>query len=281
MHAIPLDDYFAQAGLGLRHPHLPAILNQTVEIPWFELLADNWLAKGGLTRYHLDAIVERYPVSLHGVGLSLGGMDALDFSYLSSIKDLIKHTQALAYSEHLCFSQLQSHYSHDLLPLVYTDESIKHVVKRIIQVQDFLGCPVLIENVSSYLQYQESELSEGQFIAAIAEEADCALLLDINNFYVNQVNHGDDALSAIHCLPVERIKEIHLAGFSDHGRYLIDAHNHPVSAAVWDLYQKALGFLGGIPTLIEWDKDLPSFARLQQEQQTAQGYLTQHQSLTI
>ena len=275
-------DLSGKAGIGLRNDHINQILDQkdtSVEsYPWFELLVDNWLADGGLTKRYLDAITERYPVTLHGVGLSLGGVEPLDFDYLGRIKSIMLRSDALWYSEHICFSQLQSHYSHDLLPLPYTDEAVDHLADRIKQVQDFMGCQLIIENVSSYLEYKESTLSEGEFINALATEADCGLLLDVNNFYVNQVNHGQDALEQIQMLPHERVREVHLAGYSDKGHYLIDAHNNPVSSEVWDLYETTLQYVGNVPTLIEWDNDIPELEVLLAEREKAQTLLNHIQT---
>lgn len=265
-----------QAGIGLRSQHINQILDNAIDVPWFELLVDNWLTPGGLIQSYLEPIAERYPLTLHGVGLSLGGTEPLDFDYLQKIKNTLEQTNALWYSEHLCFSQLQSHYSHDLLPLPYTEEAIKHVVERIQQVQDFMGKPLLIENVSTYLEYQHSALSESEFIAEIAEAADCHLILDVNNFYVNQINHQHDALSEIAKLPHNRVKEIHLAGFADKGEYVIDAHNNPVAQGVWDLYEETLKLTGTVPTLIEWDNDIPELDVLLAEKEKAQSYLDTH-----
>jgi len=282
MSSIPLqvNTISAQAGVGLRTQHINQILDQQVAVPWFELLVDNWLSNGGLTRRYLDAIAERYPLTLHGVGLSLGGMEPLDFTYLGEIRRLMQHSNALWYSEHLCFSQLQSYYSHDLLPLPYTEESVRHMANRIKQVQDYMGCQMLVENVSSYLEYKQNELSEGEFINAIVEEADCSLLLDVNNFYVNEVNHGQNAEQQIRVLPHHRVKEIHLAGFADKGTHVVDAHNNPVADEVWALYEKTLELVGPVPTLIEWDNDIPSLETLLAERQKAQQYLDRNTQRT-
>lgn len=276
MQTQPQPSIHSQAGIGLRSQHIHQILDNEIPVPWLELLVDNWLTEGGLTRRYLDAVTERYPVTLHGVGLSLGGTEALDFNYLQNIKDTQQHTNALWYSEHLCFSQLHRYYSHDLLPLPYTEEAITHVVDRIQQVQDFLGQQILIENVSAYLEYQHSVLSESAFISEIADAADCQLILDVNNFYVNQINHKQDALSEIHALPHHRVQEIHLAGFADKGDYVIDAHNNPVAQGVWDLYEETLKLTGPIPTLIEWDNDIPELDILLAEKEKAQHYLNKH-----
>lgn len=272
----------ASAGIGLRAPHIESILRQDQEpgqaIPWLELLVDNWLAAGGFSRHYLLALAERYPLTLHGVGLSLAGIEPLDLEYLAKIRTVMRETDALWYSEHLCFSQLgfsqlASHFSHDLLPVPYTEALISHLSTRISQVQDFLGVPLLVENVSSYVTYKQSTLSEGAFINELVANTGCELLLDVNNFYVNQVNHGQDALTEIRLLPHKAIKEIHLAGYADKGRYLIDAHNTPVSDAVWDLYTETLQLTGTVATLIEWDNDIPPLDILLQERSKAQCYL--------
>jgi len=277
MKTISTQAISGQAGIGLRTDHIEQILDQQITYPdsllWLELLVDNWLADGGLTRRYLDAVADRYPITLHGVGLSLGGMDPIDFSYLGEIKTIMQRTDALCYSEHLCFSQLTSYFSHDLLPLPYTEEVVCHVVDRINQVQDFLGHQLIIENVSSYLEYKESQLSEGAFINAIADESGCGVLLDVNNFYVNQVNNGQEALQQILALDPKFIKEIHLAGFADKGGYVIDAHNNPVADEVWDLYKETLLHVGSVPTLIEWDTDIPALDVLLAERDTAQVLL--------
>ncbi len=280
-HTLSAHTLSGEAGIGLRTEHIEQILehqntNENINeesIPWLELLVDNWLADGGLTKRYLEAIAERYPITLHGVGLSLGGIEPLDFHYLGKIKRIMQRSGALWYSEHLCFSQLKSYYSHDLLPLPYTEEAINHLATRIEQVQDFLGCQLIVENVSSYLEYQQSTLSEGEFINAIAAESDCGLLLDVNNFYVNQVNHGQSALEQILQLSADRVKEIHLAGFVDKGSYLIDAHNNPVAKEVWTLYEATLQHVGNVPTLIEWDNDIPALDILLAERNQAQGFL--------
>ena len=276
-----------QAGIGLRTEHVHQILDladnpaneesnsHLQTIPWVELLVDNWLADGGLTRRYYDAIVEQYPLTLHGVGLSLGGTEPLDFAYLSHIKKLMQNSHVLMYSEHLCFSQLNTYYSHDLLPLPYTDEVVEHIASRIKLIQDFLGCQLVVENVSSYVEYKQSYLTEGEFLATIATESDCGLLVDVNNFYVNQVNHKKDALQQMLQLPTDRVRELHLAGFADKGDYVIDAHNNPVAADVWDLYEKALQLFGNIPTLIEWDNDIPELEVLLAERKKAQRFLDQ------
>lgn len=264
------------AGVGLRSKHIPYVLDELPQVPWLELLADNWLAPGGLTYDHLIAVCERYPVTLHGVGLSLGGLDPLDLDYLSSIKALIRSTGAAWYSEHACFTRHDGFDFHDLCPLPGTEEAVAHLAERIRQTQDFLGQRILLENVSAYVRYHESQLTEVEFLAEVAERADCDLLIDINNFYVNHANHGTDVLTEMKMLPATRIRELHLAGFEPQGSYLVDTHSRPVAEEVWVLYQQAIESWGAIATLIEWDNDLPEWPVLQNEQERASRYMEAH-----
>lgn len=251
-------------GLGLRAPHLAQILTERPVVPWFEVLADNFTA-GGLLARQLAAVRADYPITLHCVGMSIGACDALDFAYLRRLKRLIRDYEPAWVSDHVCFSSLGGRHYHDLLPLPYTEEALRHLSERIERIQDYLGQRILVENVSSYLRYRHSTLEEPVFIAALAERADCELLLDLNNVYVNQVNHGLDAQLYLQHLPRARIREIHLAGYEDRGDYLIDAHNHQVSAPVWALYKQWIQALPGTPTLIEWDHDIPAFEVLLQQ----------------
>lgn len=266
------------AGLGLRSKHIPYVLDELPEVPWFELLADNWLASGGLTSDHLSAVCERYPVTLHGVGLSLGGLDALDLDYLSRIRSLYRGTGAVWYSEHACFTRHGGLDFHDLCPLPGTEEAVQHLASRICQVQDFLGERMLLENVSAYVRYHDSQLSEAEFLAEVAERADCDLLVDINNLYVNHVNHGTDVLTEMSKLPAGRIRELHLAGFEQRDGYLLDTHSRAVSDEVWALYQKAIDAWGAVPTLIEWDNDLPEWQTLERERARASHTMAGHAS---
>lgn len=253
------------AGIGLRNQHIDEILINKPDIPWLEILVDNHLAQGGLIPAQLDAISELYPLALHGVGLSLGSTSPLDMHYLQQIKNLAIRTNTVWYSEHLCFTSVNGHYSHDLLPIPYSQASLNHIVDRISQVQDFFGEQILIENVSSYMNFVDSTIPEVDFLCAVAEQADCWLLVDVNNIYVNQINHDLDAEHFIDSLPLNRIKEIHLAGFQEREDFLLDAHNHPVSKPVWQLYERLLQRKSEIPTLIEWDNDIPVLSVLLQE----------------
>ena len=244
-------------GLGLRSQHIDQVLTEHPTVPWFEILADNHTAPGGLVPRQLAAVRSIYPITLHCVGMSLGGTDPLDLAYLRGIRELMDRYEPMLVSDHLCFSSHASHQYHDLLPLPFTEESLQHVSQRIRQVQDILGMRILVENVSSYLSYRESRLSEYQFLAALSEQADCDLLLDLNNAYVNEVNHGIPTSLLFDELPLERVREVHMAGFEDKGDYLIDAHNNQVAEAVWSLFGELMGKLPEVPVLIEWDNEIP------------------------
>ncbi|MFT5085038.1 MAG: hypothetical protein ACI9Y1_003095 [Lentisphaeria bacterium] len=267
------------AGLGLRIPHINQILSSKDDpriqnIRWFEVLVDNWLVDGGYNRRALTAIAERFPLVFHGVGLSIGGDHPIDYEYLKKIKTLKAETGAVWYSEHLSFSGNQTIRVPDLLPLPFTTETAEYVAKRIVQVQDFLGEQILIENISSYVSASNNEMSEGEFIHYIAKAADCFLLLDLNNAHVNSVNFDTPLASFIDQIPAERVKQIHLAGAEDKGSFLLDAHNHPVAKPVWDLFSTYIAKHGHIPTMIEWDSDLPDFETLMSEREKIEDVYT-------
>lgn len=240
------------------------------DIPWMEVLADNFLKAGGMPAYQLDTIAERYPLTLHSVGLSIGGCEPLDLGYLADLKELKNRSNAVWLSDHLCFTHVRSHYSHDLLPLPYTEEALSHVVERIKMVQDYLGEAILIENVSSYIDYKESELSEAEFLRAVVLGANCKVLLDVNNIYVSQANRGLNASEYLRHVPWENVGEIHLAGFDDKQGFLIDAHNNPVSKSVWKLFREVLQHLPDVPATVEWDNDLPTLEVLVDEKNKAE-----------
>lgn len=267
-----------RVGVGLRSCHYPYIEAELPNIPWFEVLSDNYLCNGGSSLDHLKKICTSYPVTLHGVGMSLGSTDPLNLSYLNKLKKLIQLTNPLLVSDHLCWTSLGGQHFHELLPLPYTEESVMHVAQRIRQIQDFLNRQIMIENVSSYLQFSHSTLKEWEFLQAVSNEADCLILLDINNVYVSAYNNGFKAEDYFKKLPTQRIAQFHLAGFSDHGTYLLDTHGAPVHPPVWELFESALHYFGAVPTIIEWDNDIPSFQRLQQEAQHAQTIMENYVS---
>lgn len=253
---------FLGFGLGLRSEHYHDILSTNPPVDWFEVLSDNYLNLGGKPLYYLNQIAERYPIVLHGVSLSIGSTDEIDYNYLDSLKRLAQQTQSRWISDHLCFTGTNSLNMHDLLPLPYTQETLNHVVERIKKVQDYLGQQILIENVSSYLAYVSSEMQEWEFLTAVANEADCKILLDINNIYVSSFNHKFDPLDYIKAIPIDKIYQIHLAGHSNHDNYIIDTHDAPIIDDVWDLYKQTLEITGEVSTMIERDDDIPNLAEL-------------------
>ncbi|BAN46905.1 DUF692 domain-containing protein [Metapseudomonas resinovorans] len=254
MHANPTSLGF---GLGLRSQYHQEILDHQPAVDWFEVVSENYLVTGGKPLYYLDAIAERYPLVMHGVSLSIGGPHRLDRDYLRQLKDLAQRVQPRWVSDHLCWSRGNAHQLHDLLPLPFTEESLSHVAGRVAQVQELLGRPLVLENVSSYLRCADSEMSEWEFLAALVERSGCELLLDVNNVYVSARNQGFEPWDFISALPAKAIRQLHLAGHSDYGHYLIDTHDAPICDPVWQLYQRTLAHLGPVATLLERDDHLP------------------------
>jgi uncharacterized protein (UPF0276 family) len=249
-------------GLGLRVDHYETILNSQPAVDWFEIISENYLVPGGKPLHYLDRIRERYPLVMHGVSLSIGSTDPLNRDYLRQLKELARRVEPAWISDHLCWTGVHGTNLHDLLPLPYTEETINHVAARIREVQDFLGRQMLIENVSSYVSYAQSQISEWDFLRAVCERADCLLLFDVNNIYVSSVNHGFDPLDYLNGIPAERVQQFHLAGHEDHGRYIIDTHDHPVPDPVWNLYTEALRRFGPVSTMIERDDNIPPLDEL-------------------
>jgi uncharacterized protein len=249
-------------GLGLRVDHYEAILRDSPPVDWFEALTENYLVPGGKPLHYLMRVRERYPLALHGVSLSIGSTASLDRNYLEQLKALAARIEPVWVSDHLCWTGVAGRNTHDLLPLPYTEEALRHVIARVRTVQDILGQRILLENVSSYVAFRDSALSEWEFLAEVARGADCLLLLDVNNIYVSSVNHGFDPHAYLAGVPAERVQQIHLAGHESHGDYLIDTHDHPVPEPVWQLYAAALQRLGPIATMIERDDRIPPLAEL-------------------
>lgn len=249
-------------GLGLRSQYHQEILDQAPAVDWFEVISENYLVGGGKPLYYLDAIAERYPLVMHGVSLSIGGPHPLDRDYLHQLKTLAQRIQPRWVSDHLCWSRGNAHQLHDLLPLPFSEESLTHVAERVRQVQDVLGRPLVLENVSSYLRCADSEMSEWEFIAALVERTGCELLLDVNNVYVSAFNQGFEPWEFIAALPTRAIRQLHVAGHSDYGHYLIDTHDAPICDPVWQLYQRTLEHLGPVATLLERDDHLPPLEEL-------------------
>ncbi len=263
-------------GLGLRPPHYEAILHEPHAIDWLEVITENYLVPGGQPLSYLDRIRERFPMVMHGVSLSIGSTDPLDVDYLQDVRELAARVEPEWISDHLCWTGVEGRNLHDLLPLPYTEEALKLVAGRVGEVQDRLGRQILLENVSSYLTYRDSDLSEWEFLSEVAARADCAILLDINNIYVSSVNHGFDPVEYLDAIPKARVRQFHLAGHSDMNGYLIDTHDHPIVPAVWDLYAKALDRFGQVPTMIERDDNIPPLNELVEELAVARAVASQH-----
>jgi uncharacterized protein len=267
----------AHAGIGLRGAHHQAFLATRPAVAWVEVHSENFFAAGGAQPRLLEQVRADYPLSLHGVGLVLGSADALDVRHLARLRTLVQRYEPGLVSEHLCWGASGGRHLNDLLPLPYTEEALQHFVERVHTVQDALGRRILIENVSSYLEYTDSCMSEWEFLSGVAERTDCGILLDVNNIYVSACNHGFDARAYLAGIAPARVGEIHLAGHSVN-RYgdrdvLVDTHSAPVCAEVWELYAQALERTGPVPTLIEWDTELPALEVLIGEARSAQRYL--------
>lgn len=261
-------------GLGLRPQHYAEILESNPPIDWFEVISENYMIPGGLPLRMLDAITERYPVVMHGVSLSIASTAPLDMGYLAELKKLERRTKPKWISDHLCWTGVHGMNLHDLLPIPYTDEALKHVVTRIRQVQDYLGRRIAIENVSSYITFESSSMEEWDFVRAMAEEADCWLLLDVNNVFVSGSNHDFSTHAFIKNVPVDRVIQFHLAGHSEGETCLIDTHDEPVCEEVWTLYTKALERFGAVSTMIERDDNIPPLADLVAEVNRARSIST-------
>ena len=256
MHSVTSFPYLGH-GIGLRTPHFPRIVDGTARVDWFEAISENFMIRGGRPLRVLERARAEAPLVLHGVSLSLGSTDPLNERYLGELRELAARFDPAWVSDHLCWGSFDGHYAHDLLPLPYTEEALAVVVARVLQVQERLGRRILVENVSSYVEFTHSTMSEWEFLAEVAERADCGILLDVNNVHVSAVNHGFAAEVYIDHLPPARIGQIHLAGHSDRGTHLLDTHDAPVVPAVWALYRRALRRFGRVSTLIEWDDHIP------------------------
>ena len=249
-------------GLGLRTDHYESVLRDGPKVDWFEVITENYLVPGGKPLYFLDQVRERYPLVMHGVSLSIGSTAPLNLDYLKQLKQLMSRVQPEWISDHLCWTGAHGVNLHDLMPLPYTEEALRHLTQRIRQVQDVLGRRMVFENVSSYVSYSTSEMTEWQFIAALTEETDCDLLLDINNIYVSSVNHGFDPIDFLQGIPVRRVRQFHLAGHQNHGTHIVDTHDAPIVDAVWDLYKFARQHFGDVATMIERDDNIPPLSEL-------------------
>jgi uncharacterized protein (UPF0276 family) len=261
------------AGIGLRAPHIVQVRRDAPPVGWLEVHSENYFVDGGPAQNALEDIRAHYPVSLHGVGLSLGSADALDAAHLASLKCLVSRIDPSAVSEHLCWSHVDGRHLNDLLPLPFTDEALALVCDRVDAVQNALQRTLLVENISAYVRFADDIMSEWEFVAAVARNTGCKLVLDVNNIYVNAVNHGFDAATYIAAIPANAVAEIHLAGFDASGPCLIDTHGTHVAPPVWDLYRDTIRRCGPKPTLIEWDTNLPGLEVLLGEAAQAQCIL--------
>ena len=259
-------------GIGLRTVHFGEILGRAPAVDWFEVLSENFMRTGGRPMWVLDQVAERYPVALHGVSLGIGNTDPIDRDYLRELAALARRTRARWVSDHLCWTGVMGRNTHDLLPMPYTEAALRHVVARVKQVSDALERPLVLENPSSYVEFAASSMTEWEFLARLAEDADCGLLLDVNNVYVSSFNHGFDARVYIDAIPADRVVQYHLAGHTHKGTHIIDTHSDHARPEVWELYRRAYARTGATATLYEWDEDIPELAVVIAEAEKARAF---------
>jgi uncharacterized protein (UPF0276 family) len=267
-------------GVGLRRQHYSHVLETRPQVDWFEVVSENFMVAGGRALEVLEGVRASYPIAMHGVSMSIGSTDPLNRDYLKQLRDLARRFEPAWISDHLCWTGVGGRNLHDLLPLPYTEEAIRHVVARIREVQDALERPILIENVSSYMAFADSTMTEWEFISAIADEANCGILLDINNIFVSAFNHRFDANEYIDAMPAERVVQYHLAGHSDHGTYLLDTHDHPVRDEVWALFERAVRRFGAVSAIVEWDDNIPEFPELANTADRARDIFNEYSTKT-
>ncbi len=260
-------------GLGLRAPHIGDILTSWPEVGWFEIITENFLVHRGYLSWVLERIAERYPVVMHGVSLSIGSTEPLNMEYLQAVKSLADRIDTPWVSDHVCWTGVGGRNSHDLLPVPYTEEMLTWMVGRIRQVQEVLERPIFLENPSSYVAFADSPMAEWEFIAAMAEEADCGLLLDVNNIYVSSVNHDFDPFVYLDAVPWDRVAQFHVAGHTDRGTHILDTHIGPVEETVWSLFGRAWRLSGGRSVLLEWDDEIPEFDTVWAEARKAERWM--------
>lgn len=260
-------------GLGLRTVHYQHILDQTPNVDWFEIISENYMDSGGRPRYVLEQIAERYPIVMHGVSLSIGSTDPLNFEYLGKLRDLARSTKALWVSDHVCWTGVAGRNAHDLLPIPYTEQALRHVIERVSAVQDFLERPLVLENPSSYITFADSTMPEWEFLTRMADATGCGLLLDVNNVFVSCFNHDLDPFEFLNCVPHENVVQFHLAGHTNCVTHLIDTHDGHVVHPVWELYRRAHELTGGVSTLLEWDAKIPEFPVVHAEVLKAKSYM--------
>jgi hypothetical protein len=260
-------------GLGLRTAHYAHVVEVQPEVDWFEILSENYMQTAGRPLHYLDAVAARYPVAMHGVSLSIGSTDPLDRTYLTELRALRDRTGARWVSDHLCWTGVGGRNTHDLLPLPYTEETLRHVAARVRAVQDFLGAPLALENPSTYVEFAGASMPEWEFLARLAEDADCALLLDVNNVFVSAFNHGFDPRTYLAAVPYDRVVQLHVAGHTHHGTHIIDSHIGPVEDEVWRLLGEAWRRAGGVSVLLEWDAEIPGFEETHAEALRAKQFI--------
>jgi uncharacterized protein (UPF0276 family) len=274
MHSSRLGYANLGLGVGLRTTHFPYILRNQPKVDWFEIISENFMDSGGRPRYVLEQVAERYPVVMHGVSLSIGSTDPLDFDYLKKLKKLAAAVGALWVSDHLCWTGVAGVNAHDLLPIPLNEQTLAHVLGRVRMVQEYLERPLVLENPSTYVGFADSTMPEWEFLTRLAEDADCGLLLDVNNVYVSSVNHDFDPEEYIRNVPHRRVVQFHVAGHTDCGTHRIDTHDGEVIDPVWELYRQAHQLTGGASTLLEWDAKIPEFPVVHAEVLKAKNYMS-------
>jgi uncharacterized protein (UPF0276 family) len=267
-------------GVGLRTTHFGHILSKHPDVGFFEIVSENFMDTGGRPLHILEQIAERYPIVMHGVSLSIGSTDPIDRDYLRKLDALARRVRAVWVSDHLCWTGVAGKNMHDLLPMPYTEESLRHCIERVRAVQEILGRPLILENPSSYVEFKESTLTEWDFLARLAEEADCGILLDANNVFVSSFNHGFDGRDYVNAIPHERVVYYHLAGHTRYETHIIDTHSDHVVDEVWELYRLSNEKHAGRSTLLEWDENIPEFKVLHAEAEKARDYLSSKRRVT-
>lgn len=260
-------------GIGLRVPHYQHIFSKKPVVNWFEIISENFMVGGGRPLAVLDQILERYRVVQHGVSMYFGSAEPLNREHLARLKSLVKRTKTPWLTDHLCWGSVDGRYSHDLMPMPYTFEAARRTAQKIREARDFLEVPIAVENVSSYAEFHVSEMTEWEFLNEVVEDADCGILLDVNNIFVSSRNHDFDPFEYLHSVPAERVAQIHIAGHTKYRRLILDTHDHPVIDPVWALYARAIELAGPTPTLLEWDDRIPSFNEVHREALKANRYL--------
>jgi len=268
-------------GIGLRIPHYQHILERKPVVDWFEIISENYMVDAGRPLHVLDQILERYRVVQHGVSMYFGNAARPNRGHLKKLKALTKRTNTPWLSDHLCWGSVDGRYTHDLLPMPYTWEAVEFTARNIREVQDFVGVPVAVENVSSYAEFHASEMTEWEFLCEVVKRADCGILLDVNNIYVSSQNHTFDPLDYVNAVPADRVAQIHIAGHTKYERFILDTHDHPVIDPVWKIYKRAIERCGRTATLLEWDDKIPSFEEVHREALKATRYLPQSESVKI